>query len=93
MKTELTINVRAFSVLLKDQRTGEETWDTIVLTIEQLRAAQLVGESSKELICRLCRREGYGVLAIGKAAKREISMDLSELYRLHSVHQAGKRVW
>ena len=36
MKTELSIQVRAFPVVVEDQRTGEQTGDTIVLTKEQL---------------------------------------------------------
>jgi len=51
-----------------------------------------VGQSSKELIERLYEREGCEVLHIGKAEKREITLNLGEVFRLHSVHQAGKRV-
>lgn len=92
MKTELTIQARSFPVRLKDQRTGEERDDVVVLDKTTLQAAQIVGQSSKELIERLYEREGCEVLHIGKAEKREITLNLGEVFRLHSVHQAGKRV-
>lgn len=85
MKTELTIQVRAFPVLVHDHRTGGEREETVVLTKEQLQAAQLVGQSSKELLRRLCDRAGYSVLEIGKPEHREITVNLEELYRLHGV--------
>lgn len=91
MKTELTINLRVFPVIVKDQRTGEVKHDTVVLAKEQLRAAQIVGQSSKELIYRIFNRAGYTVLEIGKTEKREISMDLQELHKLHSMACADKR--
>ena len=91
MKTELTIHVRAFPVIIKDQRTGEVKKDVIILAKEQLRAAQLVGQSSKELICRIFNRAGHTVLEIGKTEKREISMNLEELYKLHDRVVVGKR--
>ena len=91
MKTDLSINVRMFPVIVKDQRTGEVKHDTIILTKEQLRAAQMVGQSSKELIYRIFNRAGYAVLEIGKTEKREISMDLEELYKLHSMAILDKR--
>lgn len=83
MKTNITLQVRAFQVVIQDERTGEEHCDLIVLDKAQLQAAQLVGQSSKELIHRLAGRQGFKVLEIGKAEKREISLNLEELYRLH----------
>lgn len=82
MKTELSIQVRAFPVVVEDQRNGERAGDTIVLTKEQLQAAQLVGQSSKELIYRIYNRQGFKVLEIGSPAKRGIIVNLGELYRL-----------
>ena len=70
MKTTMKITLRAFPVKIQDTRTGEIKEDRIVLTKEQLHAADLVGQSSKELITRLYNREGYRVLEIGKAAKQ-----------------------
>lgn len=62
MKTELKIQTRAFLVVIENQRTIERSKDTIVLTKEQLQAAQMVGQSSKELIHRLYNRQGFTVL-------------------------------
>lgn len=80
MQTELKVQVRAFPVVIKDQYTGEASRDLIVLDKEQLRAAQLVGQSSKELIYRLYNRQGFQVLDIGSPVKREIELKLKELY-------------
>lgn len=80
MKTEMTIQVRAFPVLIQDQRTSAETADTIILTREQLQAVQIVGQSSKELIQRCYNRKGFKVLEIGTAVKRSMTMNLEELY-------------
>lgn len=81
METTITLQVRAFPVTIRDQRTGEESENTIIFTKQQLRAAQIVGQSSKELIRREYDRKGYTVLDIGKADKRQIELDLYELYR------------
>ena len=84
MKTELTIQVRVFPVTIGDKRTKEVRQDILVLTKEQLQAAQLVGQSSKELIYRIYNRQGYNVGEIGKPEKREITINLEELHRQHS---------
>ncbi|MCI6363105.1 hypothetical protein [Intestinimonas butyriciproducens] len=81
MKNKITIQVRAFPVKVQDQRTGEESVNTILFTKQQLQAAQIIGQSSKELICRAYNANGYTVLDVGKADKREIELDLYELYR------------
>lgn len=80
MKNEITINLRAFPVLAHDHRTGQEEAITVTVTKDQLRAAQIVGESSKELIERLCDRQGYTVLEIGKPVKRAVALDLWALF-------------
>lgn len=81
MKSTLSIQLRAFSVLIQDMRTGEEFEDTIVFSKQQLQAAQIIGQSSKDLIFRAYNRKGYQVLEIGKADKQEIDLDLYNLYR------------
>lgn len=91
MKTELTINVRAFHVKVLENSTGDKREEIVVLTKDHLHAAQLVGQSSKELITRLCSRAGFTVLDIGSADFREININLDELYKAHSLHQLGKR--
>lgn len=92
MKTELTIQVRSFPVRIKGRLTGDEREDRIVLDKAQLQAAQLVGQSARELIARRYDRAGFDVLHIGAVEKREIRLNLEELFKLHSVHQAGKGV-
>ena len=48
MKTEISIHLRAFCVRVSDPTHGERD-EVIVLDKSQLQAAQLVGQSSKEL--------------------------------------------
>ncbi len=91
MKAEWNIQARAFSVTVHDHSTGQEREEQIVLTKEQLQAAQIVGQSSKELINRLCARAGLTVLEIGKPEKREISLNMEELFKFHGIAMAGKR--
>ena len=89
MRTELTLNVRAFPVKIHDHRTGTERDELIVLDKAQLQTARLVGVSSKELIHRICDRHDYTVLYIGKPEKLEVVLNLEELYRSRSM--TGKR--
>lgn len=79
MKTTVLLTLRTFPVTVRDERTNETTRDTIVLTKEQLRAADLVGQSSKELIYRRYNRQGFKVLEIGKPEKRDVILDLAAL--------------
>ena len=81
MKTYLKIHVRIFPIHVRDERTGETSTDEIAITKEQLQAAQLVGQSSKELIDRIYNRAGFRVLDIGKAVRTTIAVDLMEAYR------------
>lgn len=80
MKTTMTVQLRRFDVLVEDQRTRETREESIVFTLEQLHAAQLVGQSSKELICRVFERQGYKVLDIGRAERREATLRLDGLF-------------
>ena len=79
MKNELVLNLRQFPVVAHDHRTGQEKAITVTATKDQLRAAQLVGQSSKELIERLCDRQGYTVMEIGKPFKLAVAVDLDKL--------------
>ena len=81
MTNEVTMQARAYSVTVEDQRSGEKSVELIALDKQQLQAAQIVGRSSNELIYRLFNRQGYKVLDIGKPVKKEIVVDLTELYR------------
>lgn len=80
MKNIITVEARRFPVLAVKKDNQEPYSIHIVLTKEQLRAAQLVHQSSKELIHRICERQGYKVLEIYKAEKKTIPVDLDRLW-------------
>lgn len=88
MRTELSIYLRAFHVRVYDPTHGEQD-EVIVLDKFQLQAAQLVGQSSKELICRICEKVGLSVVEIGRADKQTVVLDLEELYQ--SISITGRR--
>ena len=79
MRNIIEIQVRSFPVLAHNHRTGREEKLTVPVTKEQLRAAQLVGQSSTELVERLCDRQGYTVIEIGQPAKVAVTVDLDKL--------------
>lgn len=79
MKNTITIEARRFPVTFKDGN-GVLHEDTFVLTKAELQAAQLVRESSKEVIHRVYRQKGYRVLDIGKAEKKTLMVDLATLW-------------
>lgn len=93
MKNPITITVRNFPVLAHDHRTGKEEAITIPVTREQLRASQLVGQSSTELIERLCERQGYTVIEIGTPDKLSMEINLEELVKQYQEHQDAKAKW
>ena len=93
MKNKSPITVRNFPVLAHDHRTGKEEAITVPVTKEQLRAAQLVGQSSKELIERLCDRQGYTVIEIGQPDKLSMNIDLEELVKQYEERQAARAKW
>ena len=80
MRTTFDLTIRAFPVKIVDTRTGEESTDTIVLDKIRLQAAQLIGQSSKEVIERIYQRQGYKVLDIGKPEKRTVELYLDTIY-------------
>ena len=90
MTNMITINLRTFPVQVRDNRTGVVKETTVYITKEQLRAAQIVGQSSKELIERLCNLQGYAVLNIGKPGKPSIVLDLEELVKGYIRHSMGQ---
>lgn len=87
MKNEMTIHLRVFPVLVHDHRTGAEEAITVPVTKQQLQAAQIVGQSSNELIERLCERQGYTVLEIGTPEKGAVTLDLYDLVRRSGLDQ------
>lgn len=80
MKNVITVEARRFPVLAVKKDNQEPYSIHIVLTKQQLQAAQMVGQSSKELIHRICDRQGYKVLEIYKAEKKTIPVDLDRLW-------------
>ena len=79
MKNEIILNLRQFPVIVHDHRTGKEEAIVVTVTKHQLQAAQIVGQSSTELIERLCDRQGYTVFEIGKPDKVAVTVDLNSL--------------
>lgn len=79
MKTTFELHLRRFPVIVQDA-SGQQTEVTITLDKSQLQAAQVVGQSSKELIGRICGRQGLTVLDIGAADKRTVTLDLEALW-------------
>lgn len=82
VKTIYDLQIRAFPVKIVDERTGEEKTDIIVLDKQRLQAAQMVGQSSKELIERIYQRQGFRVLDIGKPEKKAIILRLDQLFNM-----------
>ena len=93
MKNEIVMNLRRFPVTVQDVHTQETR--SIFLTLEkgQLQAAQIVGQSSKELIERLCGRQGFTVLDIGKPDKLAVVLGLDALWRRYSEEQEERDKW
>ncbi len=78
MKVE--IHLLRFYVRVWDPEKEENREEPITLTKDQLRAAGLIGMSSKEIITRICEHRGLKVLEAGKAARRTVSIDLDDLW-------------
>ena len=81
MITETRITVRAYPVEIRDERTGEKMKDTIVLDKAMLQAGAMVGLGDEDIIYRLYNRKGYRVFEIGKPVKKDLVVDLEQLYR------------
>lgn len=78
----IVIEARRFPVTLRDERTGEIIQSSIILDKQRLQAAQLVGQSSKELIQRLYNRQGFRLLEIGTPERRSLNLSLEDLWDL-----------
>lgn len=79
VKTSINIEARRFRVTVANSN-NESMCKYIVLSKEQLRSAQVVGQSSKELIYRICERSGYHVIDIDKPERKTLTVDLAELW-------------
>ena len=82
MKTNISIEARRFPVTLRDERTGEIIQSSIILDKQRLQAAQLVDQSSKELIHRFYNRQGFRLLEIGTPERRSLNLSLEDLWDL-----------
>ena len=82
IRNKITIETRCFGVTV-DDANGATLYRYIVLSKEQLQAAQLVGESSKELIHRICNRNGYVVVDIDKPERKTITVEMDALWECH----------
>lgn len=80
MKNELSVSIRAYPVRIRDNRTGQWTEDTVILTREQLRAGAVMHLGDKDIIARMCGRIGFHVLEIGTPVKRTVCIDLERAY-------------
>lgn len=93
-KPEITIHLRRFCAALRNQESGEEVTVFITLDKTQLQAAQVVGESSKELIQRFAAQNGYELLNIvGKPDKLSVTVPLDELWRRSTEEQEDRTKW
>lgn len=81
MENIIKFQVRVFPVMIRDERTGEKLADKIAISKNQLRAAEVAGINSEELIYRTYNRRGYRVLDINPPVKKELQVDLLELFR------------
>lgn len=77
---KIEIHLLRFYVLVWDPEKEKSREEPITLTKDQLRAAGLIGLSSKEIINRMCERRGLQVLEIGKAERRTVAFNLDALW-------------
>lgn len=92
MITAIKIPVRAYTVELKDTRTGVRITDTIVLEKSRIQAGALFDLGDEDIIYRIYNRQGYRVLEIGKPDKVELPVDLTELYKAYRKLIAEQRM-
>ena len=90
MTNTINLTLRQFPVVAHDHRTGKEEAITVTVTRDQLRAAGVVGQSSKELIERLCERQGYTVIEIGQPDKVTATVDLDKLVEQQEERQKAE---
>lgn len=81
VENKIKIEARRFPVVIRHGGTGMVSNDHIVISLNQLHACEVVGQSSKEYIHRLYGRKGYRILDIGKAEKQTLHVDLGELWK------------
>ena len=52
-----------------------------------------MGQSSTELIERICDRQGYTVIEIGQPDKFSMKLNLEELVKQYQEHQEARAKW
>ncbi len=85
------LHLRVFPVLAHDHRTGSEEALCVPVTKDELRASQVCGQSSKELVTRLVERQGYSVIEIGVPDKQSVKFDLVKLAEWWENHESARR--
>ena len=84
MKNLKTINMTGYTVEYVDLRQNKPRTvnkETVVLDADTIRAAAVVGVDITDHIKRFFERGGYSVISVAKGDKREVVVDLKELYR------------
>ena len=89
MKTEIEITARIYRVEIRDNRTGENSTDTIALDKARLQAGGLLGLSDEEIIRRTYNRAGFHVREIAAPVKRTVTVDLAQLFEPNEAMQGG----
>ena len=79
MKNQIAVYLRTFTVIIRDERTGQEWADVITFSKEQLNSARLIHKTHEDLIYWAYNREGYRVMSIAGPTKKEAVIDLSSL--------------
>ena len=87
------IHMLRFYVRVWDPEKEENREEPITLTKEQLRAAGLIGLSSKEIITRICEGWGLKVLEIGKPERHTVAFNLNALWDSCMEHQETEAKW
>ncbi len=77
---KIEIHLLRFYARVWDPAAETNREEPVTLTKDHLRAAGLVGQSSKELIRRVCERRGLQLLEAGKAERRTIAFNLDSLW-------------
>lgn len=93
-KPEITVHLRRFCAALRSKESGEKVTVYITLDKTKLQAAQVCGQSSKELIEHYAFSNGYDLLnIIGKPVKLTVTIPLDELWRRATEEQEDRAKW
>ena len=76
MHNTIQIQIRAYTVELRDIRTGETVKDSVILTKEQVKAAADTRLTLEGILKAVYERDGYRVTGISAPVKRQIAIGL-----------------